>query len=74
MASQFIGVVSSAFTGKVYMVVNSDNDAKLDNPKLLDLAIDGDDGPFVMTKIPRATYNSMLSPNDVSEIVAKFQK
>lgn len=72
--SEFIGAISSVSTGRVYAVVNSDDDKKLDNPRLLNLVISGDDGPFVMTKIPRAAYNAMLSPNDVAEIVGKLQK
>jgi hypothetical protein len=72
MASERIGVICGAITGRVIAVINPDDDAELDNPRLLLFAGPGE--PLIMQRISRGEYMAALSMDEVAEIVKRTRK
>lgn len=69
--SAFIGVIVGGETGQIYAVVNPDDDAELDNPRLLLLRVAGGE-PMRMVRVPRGDYMGALSMEDVAKLVERL--
>lgn len=74
MASEYIGCVISATTGKIVAVINPDDDSELDNPRWLLFrwspkgeSIETD--AMRMVKIRRADYESKRSMVEVAAMI-----
>jgi hypothetical protein len=70
MASQFIGVIRSASSGQVLAVVNPDEDAELNNPRLLLIRQAATDA-IELIRVPRDDYMATLTLDDLAELVAR---
>lgn len=61
-----VGLVTGATTGKVYAVINPDEDAQLDNPRYLLIQIEeAQREPLTMVKVPLAEYMGLKAPADL---------
>lgn len=62
----FVGLVCGALTGKVYAVINPDEDEELDNPRWLLIKIEqGQREPILLVKIELETYMSYTHPDQI---------
>lgn len=69
--SEFIGVIRGATTGRIYAVINPDDDSELGNPRHLLLRA-ADVEPIEMVKVPRGEYMSALSTEQLAELVKRL--
>ena len=74
MASAFIGVIRSVETGRIYSVINPDDDAELDNPRWLLLKMVGKTEAIEMVKVPRGEYMGALTTDQLAELVERVSK
>lgn len=67
MATQ-VGLVTGATTGKVWAVINPDDDSELDNPRYLLIQIaEALREPLVMVKIELSEYMTFKGPSDMQQ-------
>lgn len=67
MATQ-VGLVTGATTGKVWAVINPDDDTELDNPRYLLIQIaEALREPLVMVKVSLDEYMAFKQPSDLQE-------
>jgi hypothetical protein len=73
MASEFIGVIRSTTTGKVYAVINPDEDQELYNPRWL--LIKGETTqPIQIVLVPRAEYMAAGTLDDLARLVERIEQ
>ena len=72
MASEWIGVVISAESGSIHAVINPDDDAELDNPRMWLIQNDRKEA-MKLIRVPRGDYMAALSLDDVAKLVEKLQ-
>jgi hypothetical protein len=68
--SNFIGAVRGVTTGQIYMVINPDSDAELDNPRHLQMQADE---PVEMVKVPRGEYVGLMTLDQLAELVERLK-
>jgi hypothetical protein len=73
MASEYIGLIVGFQSRRVYSVYNPDDDAELDNPRLLLLTNENHE-PVAMVKVLRTDYMSDLSPDHLANLVAAHDR
>lgn len=67
MATQ-VGLVTGATTGKVWAVINPDDDTELDNPRFLLIQIaEAVREPLVMVKVALTEYMAFEQPSDLEQ-------
>lgn len=67
MATQ-VGLVTGATTGKVWAVINPDDDMELDNPRFLLIQIaEAAREPLVMVKVALIDYMAFEQPSDLEQ-------
>jgi hypothetical protein len=73
--SQFIGVIRSALTGKIYGVVNPDEDEELDSPNwLLVRGLEkGEADVIEMVKLPRKDYGNAKDMLEVFDLIQRLK-
>lgn len=67
--SDFIGVIRNAGTGQIYAVINPDDDAELDNPRLLLLKAVGRSEAIEMVRVPRDEYMKTTTREELEALV-----
>jgi hypothetical protein len=60
---EFIGVIKDA-TGRIVAVINPDDDSELDNAGFLQMG--------QMVRVPRAKYQTLMSPDDLAELLQQM--
>lgn len=72
--SEFIGVIRDAATGDILAIINPDDDAQLDNPRLLQIR--RAEGPSVneMIKVPRGEYTRAMTADQLIALVERLRE
>lgn len=70
---EYIGVLRNALTGKVYAVIDPDDDKELDNPRFLMLK-SADKEPIEMVKVPRGKYMTALTMEQLSAVIDRVSQ